>query len=286
MPDPSTLPARLRHLAATDYDHNGGASASDEAAAHTLRAAADELERLCVPPEPFGEWTNLTGALRALAERLAPGSANWQAVALNAAAELDRLRHVDEELGALLERLESEQALAVTAEIHKPTRRFAVVWSEFDGAPPAGGTFVRCGPVDAVWRVHHFDRLVQGGRLAELEPVDPHDVPMTAWVRELPSPVTEVFDDDPASFWETTEDEPSELLLCEHFHFRTVGGRTSCERLHGHEGEHFGHDFVRRSERVWETGDEHDRVDERGPWSVPRDSDQGRRTLEREGVRT
>lgn len=284
MPDPSTIPARLRHLAATDYDHNGGASAADEAAAHTLRAAADELERLCVPPEPpeSGEGVNLSGALRALAERLEPsGVADWPAVALKAAAELDRLRHVDEELGALLERLEREQRPAFLHGL--TTRRFAVPWSEFDGAPPAGGSFVRCGPAGAVWRVHRFDRLAQGGRLAELEPVDPHDVPVASEVREVPLPVTEILD---GLWWETVEDEPSELLLCEHYHFRTVGGRTSCERLHGHKGEHFGHEFVRKSERVWSTGDENDRVDERGGWAVRRDSEQGRRTLEREGVRT
>lgn len=54
--------------------------------------------------------------------------------------------------------------------------------------PPQPSEVVVCGPVGAVWRVVGV-REVDAAFEVELEPVDPHDVPPTSRVRELPMPV-------------------------------------------------------------------------------------------------
>lgn len=64
--------------------------------------------------------------------------------------------------------------------------RTLIVGVEDIGPIPENGEVVRCGPVGAVWQVR-WHKLLSGDRIAiNLEPYDPHDVPLDATIYELP----------------------------------------------------------------------------------------------------
>lgn len=108
-------------------------------------------------------------------------------------------------------RVRLREHLVARARAEKPrTRTLLVSLPEAMGAAPPPGSFVVTGArgIPATWRVWKVDQLaVDGvdperdnapcqiptrGFLFELEPVDPHDVPVTARVYELPWATSEV----------------------------------------------------------------------------------------------
>lgn len=171
-------------------------------------------------------------------------------------------------------------------------RRFVLSWHDWDGAPPAPGSFVVVGhgvaagaAAMAAYRVYGFDRLAIGGRLATLEPIDPHEVPLLAHVRELPRPLQDVTDwDEDDERLETLEGEALDVALCSSSYppADQPGALAVCERFHEHPGEHLGRTDEGR-ELVWETGapGESGGVE---PRAVPADSPEANRAREREGV--
>lgn len=81
-------------------------------------------------------------------------------------------------------------AREATLRLPPASRRRPAVWlipRTLDD-PPQPSEIVMCGPVGAVWRVVGVLE-VEAAHEVELEPVDPHDVPPTSRVRELPMPV-------------------------------------------------------------------------------------------------
>jgi hypothetical protein len=70
-------------------------------------------------------------------------------------------------------------------------RTLIVGIDDLDPAPiPDNGSIVRCGPADAIWSVK-WHKLLSGDRVAiNLEPVDPHDIPLDGRIDwELPQPI-------------------------------------------------------------------------------------------------
>jgi hypothetical protein len=174
--DEQTLPERLRDLA-----HDADSPLGPVARA-ALTGAADELERLTWPPAPGA--AAIDAYLGELAQRVT-------AERDEARAEVVRLRAVHSE------------ADRAPGEVETVARRF-VAYYRAGWAVPAPGSFVQAGPVGSVWRVlaargvepKPFEAVLtdpDGGErpavLFELEPVDPHDVPMTARVDIVPMPL-------------------------------------------------------------------------------------------------
>lgn len=297
MPDHTShpsLPERLRAIATEQgFDRvlERAPALGDPVEACT--EAADELERLAELPELIAGVADDVEA-----ERVTPAAA---ALALRMRAE--RLRAVlglmlaGPVLRAVLERaafpayVRSPDGSIRRADLDGPPLRYVVTpWGELDGEPPAGGAFVQCGPARATWRVHGMPRLEAGGRLAILEPVDPHVVPLAARVVELPMPLLDVTDEpEDSPLRRVADGEPESLALCSarmalegwNGASRTVQ-TIVCERIDTHPGEHLGAGGGR--EVAWQDGNVGAKPAGE-PRLVPRGSLEARAALDREGIR-
>lgn len=185
MPDPSTLPTRLRHAAL--MHEQDGHSAQDDAIAETLRQAADEIERARNPILTLaraGE-VHVGGRLDSLV-----ADANHRFVAtvetMEVADGVLTLATPDARREAAYDLPVRPDAIPEHAE---PTLRRLVV-ANADPLPSLGA-IVRTEPTGALWRLHDLESTTNGTFVAVVEPVDPHDVPVTARVTDLPAPLRE-----------------------------------------------------------------------------------------------
>lgn len=185
MPDPSTLPDRLRFLAANDYADP--TSAQDVAKRDTILSAATMLEQYrpaAITPATPGEV--YVGTI--LNSFAAPVGHRFVATVETAdvADGVLTLATPDARREAAYDLPVRPDAIPEHAE---PTLRRLVV-ANADPLPSLGA-IVRTEPTGALWRLHDLESTTNGTFVAVVEPVDPHDVPVTARVTDLPAPLRE-----------------------------------------------------------------------------------------------
>jgi hypothetical protein len=171
---------------------------SDERIARSLAAALPFL-RAAHPEAGNEEAERLREALRQIAKEANEGGVFHKGICADSA---HRCAYVVQMAHAALRAVHSEADRA-PGEVETVARRF-VAYYRAGWAVPAPGSFVQAGPVGSVWRVlaargvepKPFEAVLtdpDGGErpavLFELEPVDPHDVPMTARVDIVPMPL-------------------------------------------------------------------------------------------------